>query len=72
MQTVECRLGLKCRLRSKLSHRLIRDIFSLYDLYIGNKNMKLKLSNGESQKTGIQFSDVCVTSQHLANLMTSL
>ena len=32
MQTADCRLGLKCRLRLQLSHRLIRDIFSIYDL----------------------------------------
>ena len=32
MQTADCRLGLKCRLRLQLSHRLIRDTFSIYDL----------------------------------------
>ena len=31
MLTADCRLSLKCRLRPKLSHRLIRDIFSIYD-----------------------------------------
>ena len=40
MQSADCMLGLKCRPRPKLSHRLIRDIFSRYDLYIGNKKVK--------------------------------
>ena len=34
MQTADCRPGLKCRLSPKLSHRLIRDIFSIYDLVV--------------------------------------
>ena len=29
-----CRLGLKCRLRLELSYRLIRDIFSIFDLRV--------------------------------------
>ena len=53
MQTADCRLGLKCRLRPKLSHCLIRDIFSIYDLYIGNKKIKSKPFNAKSQKVGM-------------------
>ena len=51
MQTTDCRLGLKCRLRPKLSHRLmIRDMFSIYDVCIGKKKIKSKPFNGRSQK----------------------
>ena len=46
--TTDCRLGLKCRLRPKLLHRLISNILSTYDLSIGNKKMKSKPFNGES------------------------
>ena len=31
MQIADCGLSLKCRLRPKLSHRLLRDIFAIYD-----------------------------------------
>ena len=34
VQNTDCRLSLKCRLRPKLSHRLIRDIFSMYELVV--------------------------------------
>ena len=34
LQTADCRLGLKCKLKLKLSHRLIRNIFSMYDLWV--------------------------------------
>ena len=51
MQTTDCRLGLKCRLRPKLSHRLmIRDMFSIYDVCIGKKKIKSNPFNGRSQK----------------------
>ena len=39
-ETADCRLGLKCRLRPKLWHHLLGDIFSIYDLYIVNKKTK--------------------------------
>ena len=45
--------SLKCKLNAKLSHRLIRDIFSIYDLYIDNKKMKSKPFNAKSQEIGM-------------------
>ena len=53
LQTADCRLGLKRRQRPKLSHPLIRDIFSIHDLYIGNKKLKSKPFNEKSQKVGM-------------------
>ena len=59
---------------------LIRDTFSIYDLCIGNEKNKSKPFNGKSQKVEmlleihklpLQSSVVCVTSEHLANLITS-
>ena len=41
--TTDCRLGLKCRLRSKsLSHRMISNIFSIYNLSISNKKNEIE------------------------------
>ena len=43
MQTADCRLGLNGRLRLNC-----RDLFSIYDLYIGNKKVKSKPFNAKS------------------------
>ena len=61
MQTADCRLGIKCRLRPKLSHRLIRDIFSIIgsrqfeeiniaSLTLGKNSEKIVNENGKQSK----------------------
>ena len=51
MQTADSRLGLKCWLRPKFSHRLMPVILSVCDLYVGNKKVKSKPFNGKKPKS---------------------
>jgi len=53
IQTSECRLGLKGRLRPKLLHRLSPDIVSIRDLYIGNKKNEIETILWKKPKLGI-------------------
>ena len=40
-QATDCRLSLKCRLGPELSHRLIRNIFSIHDPILATKKLNL-------------------------------